>query len=152
GAARFFRRDRRTAGGHERDVFPPHDLVDAVINEANAPVPELNRVVATPVFAADGSLGLERGYFKPARVWHWPRPGFELPVIPEAPSNDEIAAAREVLLFPFADFGFDSPADRAHMIALVLTPFIREMIDGPTPLYLIEKPDVGSGASLLADV
>jgi hypothetical protein len=42
-----------------------------------------------------------------------------------------------------------SDADRAHSVALLLLPFVRSMIDGPTPLHLIEKPSPGTGGTLL---
>jgi hypothetical protein len=34
----------------------------------------------------------------------------------------------------------------------LLTPFVRELVDGPTPLFLIDKPAPGTGATLLVDV
>ena len=37
-------------------------------------------------------------------------------------------------------------------MALLLLPFVRELIEGPTPLHLIEKPTPGTGAGLLSDV
>jgi hypothetical protein len=43
-------------------------------------------------------------------------------------------------------------SDKANAVALFLLPFVRNMVDGPTPCHLIEAPVVGSGKSLLADV
>ena len=37
-------------------------------------------------------------------------------------------------------------------MGLLLLPFVRPMIDGATPLHIIEKPTPGTGASLLVDV
>ena len=39
----------------------------------------------------------------------------------------------------------------AHAVALLLLGFLRSMIDGPTPLHLIEKPTPGTGATLMVD-
>jgi hypothetical protein len=39
----------------------------------------------------------------------------------------------------------------AHCVALLLLGFVRSMIDGPTPLHLIEKPTPGTGATLMVD-
>jgi putative DNA primase/helicase len=50
------------------------------------------------------------------------------------------------------DFPFRSDADRAHAVALFLLPFVRDLIDGPTPLHIIEASTPGTGKSLLADV
>jgi putative DNA primase/helicase len=49
-------------------------------------------------------------------------------------------------------FPFTGGPELAHAVALLLLPFARELIDGPTPLHLIEKPSPGTGGSLLADV
>jgi hypothetical protein len=38
------------------------------------------------------------------------------------------------------------------MIAMILLPFMREMISGPTPGHLLVKPTPGTGASLLTDL
>jgi len=40
----------------------------------------------------------------------------------------------------------------AHAVGLLLLPFARDLIEGPTPLHLVEKPSPGTGASLLVDV
>ncbi|HET9222964.1 MAG TPA: hypothetical protein VFO07_10690 [Roseiflexaceae bacterium] len=45
-----------------------------------------------------------------------------------------------------------SKADLVHAVALILLPFVRELIGGLTPLHLIEAPNMGSGKGLLADV
>jgi hypothetical protein len=49
------------------------------------------------------------------------------------------------------EFPFTSLAERAHAVSLLLLGFLRAMIDGPTPLHLIEKPTPGTGATLMVD-
>jgi putative DNA primase/helicase len=66
------------------------------------------------------------------------------------PTKDEIRFALEQICEPLQDFPFVEDADRAHTIALFLLPFVRELIEGPTPLHLIHKPAPGTGGSLLA--
>ncbi len=39
-----------------------------------------------------------------------------------------------------------------HAVSLFLLPFVRELVEGATPLHLVEKPSPGTGATLLADV
>jgi len=41
------------------------------------------------------------------------------------------------------DFPFVDEASRAHTLALMLEPFVRPLIKGPTPLYLIDAPTRG---------
>jgi len=50
------------------------------------------------------------------------------------------------------DFPFADQASRANALALLLLPFVRPLIDGPTPLHLIEAAKPGTGKGLLADV
>jgi hypothetical protein len=49
--------------------------------------------------------------------------------------------------FPFADAG-----SKAHALALLLQPFVRPVIQGPTRLYLLDTPTKGTGKGLLADI
>jgi hypothetical protein len=53
---------------------------------------------------------------------------------------------------PIAQFPFVSKSDRAHALAFMLLPFVRDVIDGPTPLHLFEKSTAGEGSGLLTDV
>jgi hypothetical protein len=50
------------------------------------------------------------------------------------------------------DFPFVDEASRAHTLALILQPFVRPLIKGPTPLSLIDAPTRGTGKGLLADI
>ena len=42
--------------------------------------------------------------------------------------------------------------DRAHAVAAMILPFLRRMVDGATPIHLIEAPTVGSGKGLLTNL
>jgi putative DNA primase/helicase len=78
--------------------------------------------------------------------------GFRLPNIPDRPTPAEIGAAQSLLLGEMlGEFPFTGEAERAHALALLLLPFVRPMIAGPTPLHLIEKPAPGTGATLMVD-
>ena len=75
-----------------------------------------------------------------------------MPAIAERPSAEQIAAARALICEDLlGDFPFVSPSEHAHAVALLLLGFVRSMIDGPTPLHLIEKPTPGTGATLMVD-
>lgn len=52
----------------------------------------------------------------------------------------------------FVDFPFASEADKANAWALLLLGFMRNMVNGPTPIHWLDKSTPGTGASLLADV
>ena len=131
---------------------PPIAVVKSVLATPDPALPVLVGIVNTPVFGRGGTLLTTPGYHPDARLLYAPTPGFAVPTIPAKPSTAEVAAARDLLCEDLlGDFPFVGPAEIAHVIALLLLGFLRGMIDGPTPLHLIEKPSPGSGATLMVD-
>ena len=127
-------------------------IVKSVLATPDPALPVLLAIVSTPVFGRSGQLSTTPGYHPDARLLYVPAPGFELPPIPARPSFAQVAAARELICEDLlGDFPFVAPAERAHAVALLLLGFLRGMIDGPTPLHLIEKPTPGTGATLMVD-
>ena len=73
--------------------------------------------------------------------------------MPQGKSRTLAARTRQFLQIDLlGDFPFVDNSDKAHAIALLLQPFVRSLIEGPTPLHLIEKPTPGTGATLLAEM
>lgn len=133
-------------------AHPPMSQVKSLLATPDPALPVLAGIVTTPVFGRGGVLLTEPGYHADARLLYQPVPGFEVPQIPEQPTAGEIAAARALIVDDLlGEFPFTSPAERAHAVALLLLGFLRAMIDGPTPLHLIEKPTPGTGATLMVD-
>lgn len=131
---------------------PPTALVKTLLATPDPDPPVLAGIVTTPVFGRNGTLLTEPGYHPDARLLYQAMPGFAVPHIPDCPTPEQIGAARMLLIDDMlGDFPFTSHAERAHAIALLLLGFLRAMIDGPTPLHLIEKPSPGTGATLMVD-
>ena len=63
-----------------------------------------------------------------------------------------LAEAVALLKDALADFPFVDAASEAHAVAMIVQPFVRPLIDGPTPLYLIDAPTRGTGKTLLANL
>src|SRR5439155_4169739 len=83
----------------------------------------------------------------------WYHPGnLKIAAIPDRPDPVRLAEAVDLISTVVADFPFVAEADKAHALAMMLQPFARDLIAGPTPLYLIEKPSPGTGATLLSTV
>lgn len=132
-------------------VEPPSVVLDDMLVRIDARVPLISRITRCPVMLADGSLVNTPGYHAGARVYYDPRPGLIVPDVPCQPTAEQVFAARTLILDELlGEFPFVSDADRAHAVALLLLPFARELIAGPTPLHLIEAPTPGSGKTLLA--
>ena len=131
-------------------VNPPKDVAREMVANPRDDIPFLETLIRNPVFGRDGDLLTRPGYHASDRLWFAPTPGLALPPIPAAPSADEIAAARSLLLDEaLGDFPFCRPSDRAHAVAAILLPFVRRMISGPAPIHLVEAPTPGSGKGLL---
>ncbi|MDP9365825.1 MAG: ATPase, partial [Chloroflexota bacterium] len=134
-------------------ALPPVAVVRDMLAAPRFPFPQLAAIIEAPAFAPDGSLPAGPGYHAAGRTYYAPAAGLVVPTIPNDPTPAEIAAARELIVEDFlGDFPFTGDAERAHAVALLLLPFVRGLVAGPTPLHLIEKPTPGTGASLLADV
>ncbi len=132
---------------------PPKDIARDILTNPHLDLPRLEAVVTTPVFDRDWRLLNQPGYHRDAKVWlHLPEGASRLD-IPMRPTADDLAAARSVLVDDLlVDFPFTADSDRAHAVAALLLPFVRSMVQGPTPIHLIEAASPGSGKTLLADL
>ena len=147
--ARFY----KTKNDRTTPTYPPMPVTKDVLATPNPPLPPITRITRLPVYSASGQLQTTPGYCQAARIYLDPPHGFKLRDISENPSEAELRDAKRLILEELlVDFPFVTGSDRAHTFALIVEPFCREMIDGCTPLFLIEKPSPGTGASLLADI
>ncbi len=134
-------------------AMPPTAVIRNMLAARSYPLPVLHGIVQAPVIGPDGSVSLQPGYHESSRLFYAPAPGLTIPEVPENPTPAQMRAAvaliRDELL---GDFPFTGDAERAHAIAMLLLPTLRPVIEGPTPLHLIEKPQAGTGAGLLIAV
>jgi hypothetical protein len=149
---------KKKAKGRDQDdnpltfgVHPPKHYVRDMLADASPPLPYLRRIVASPVFAEDGTLQTEPGYHAASQTFYHPAEGLVIPPVPENPTDADITHAVDLIRRPLNDFPFVSPADRTSAIAFALTLFCRDLIKGPTPLGDIEATGPGTGKGLLAD-
>jgi hypothetical protein len=78
--------------------------------------------------------------------------GLVVPPVADFPADSDVARAKDLLMDELlGDFPFASDADKAHALSEIMTPMVRQLISGPTPLHLNEAPSPGSGKDLLAD-
>jgi len=135
-----------------RSIVPPHTVVRDILSRPTwEGLPELRGVIETPVLSRDGEVITAPGYQPQTLLWYSPARDLDVPAIPEQPTASDVTAATDLLTEMICDFPFDSPASRAHALALLLLPFVREFIKGPTPLHVIDATTAGSGKGLLAD-
>lgn len=138
---------------------PSHAICDMMKRPSFPGLPPLAGVVTSPVVGPDGQLVTTPGYLPGARLFYHEAQSFTLP--DTTPTPESVAAAVSLLLdtflgdFPFVQDGRDdagnpiASASRANALALLLLPFVRPYIDGPTPLHLIDAPAKGTGKTLM---
>jgi hypothetical protein len=133
---------------------PPMEVVrDVASLPAWDGIPVLEAVVECPVFGRGGQLITTSGFHPEARLWYHPAAGLDVPPVPDHPTSDDLARARDLLTNDLlGDFPFSEEASRAHSVAALILPFVRPMIVGPTPLHLFDAPVEGTGKTLLCNV
>ena len=132
-------------------ITPPPAVIEDTLGLGLWPqLPPLVSIVTAPVVSETGKLMTTPGYHPDARLYYHAPAGFKVPSI--APTPKTVEAARDRVNDLFADFPFADAASRAHAWALLLLPFVRPLIEGPTPLHLIDAPKAGTGKGLLAQV
>ncbi|MBN9734805.1 hypothetical protein PP1_007095 [Pseudonocardia sp. P1] len=127
-------------------------LLKSVLAEPAHGLPQLDRIVNAPFFTADGDLVTSAGYHAECRTYFMPD-GLEVASVHGWPSEAEVDEARDLIVEELlGDFPFASDADRTNAVALMLLPFVREMVRGATPLHNIEATVQGAGKGKLARV
>ncbi len=125
---------------------PPADLAPDLLGRLDLDLPELDEVVNAPVFLPDGSLLAQDGYDHDHKIL------LKLRGLSGVRADMPIDEALRLLDTVYADFPFTETAGRAHTLALTLERFVRPLIQGATPMYLIDAPARGTGKGLLAEV
>ncbi len=143
---------RWTNQDERQDALPPLHVVKDMMAAPNIPLPTLLRIVEAPVFGQGGEIMLEPGYHPSSRTFYHSN-GIEIEDVSNNPTPQEVDRAKTLITDELlGDFPFTGPTELSHAVALLLGPFVREMINGPTPLHMIEAPTPGTGKSLLVDV
>lgn len=144
----------------------PLDVAKQVAAQFYKTFPASPEVVYTPIFIADGRLVNKPGYYydknDPDFNFLLADTGFEVAEVYPDPSATEAQEAlewirTEILVdFPFLDFDSQGEEHRgpseANALAMLITPFMRRMINGCTPVFFVSKPQPGTGGTLLGSV
>ncbi len=155
-----------------RALVPDHVAQEVWSNDFTDYALPLRGLKTTPFFTSEGVLVVANGYDKGSMTVLATPTDTSIPahvLDPNwCPSKDDAkAAVRYLVAEVFADFpidgdkreellrkldaGEDTPSLCALM-AMTLLPFMRQMINGPTPGHFLAKPKPGTGASLLTEL
>ncbi|MEV5539180.1 hypothetical protein AB0L13_20170 [Saccharopolyspora shandongensis] len=134
----------------EIEVSPSGPVLGAVLAPRSWPeLPVLRRIISTPVLRSDGTLLQQPGYDPATGYFLAGRTHLE--PVPEKPTPEQVATAREFLLERFLhDFPWLSPADRANYLGLLVTPIIRPFTRALSPFGVIDATMPGSGKTILS--
>jgi hypothetical protein len=132
-------------------IDPPAAISRDILALPRWDFPRLRRVASVPYFSRTGRLISNPGYDQNEGVLLRLPPTLVIEEVPEAPSASDVDRARRLIVDEvFADFPFVSTADQAHAVGAFLYPFVRELVDSPPPLHVIDAPTPGTGKGLLA--
>ena len=134
-------------------VPPPINVVKDILSLGSWPnIPPIEGIIETPSIRPDGSILDLPGYDPVTKLYYEPGNGLDELSIPDAPTEaDAEKAAEHILDEVFGDFPFKDEASRANALAAPLSIVMRPAISGNIPLGLFDKPQAGTGASLLVD-
>ena len=157
-----------------RNIAPPREVMMNLHKRAPElrMLPYLSGIVRVPVFGERGQLHTTPGYDPTSRVFYAPPADLYIPPVGDwrdagARERDVSEAKRLIVEELLGDFRFDGwhrtrimdsffgksdeplPASIMNAVGLLLEPFCRAMIAGPTPAVLATKPVKGTGATTL---
>jgi len=136
---------------HIRHVTPPDALVRDLLALGQWSFPALDAITEAPSLRPDGTVILSPGYDRATGLYYVPSANLRVPTVPDSPTVDDLQEALALIDEAIGEFPYADAASRANAVALLLTPIVRPAIDGNVPLALIDKPQAGTGGSLLAE-
>jgi putative DNA primase/helicase len=69
--------------------------------------------------------------------------------VSQEPTAKDLEEAKRILHFPLWQFPFKTHSDYAHALTLEFLQFVRDMIDGPVPIYAVIAPTERTGKGKL---
>lgn len=108
-------------------------------------------IARSPFVRIDGSICQRNGYDAASKTMVVMDEALAALDVPETPTREEVEAAVRLILDDWlGDFPFSDQENRANVLALVLTPFVRALMD-VVPLAVIDAHTPGTGKNLLVD-
>jgi hypothetical protein len=130
-------------------VDPALNVINDALATHKPPLPELTQVVSIPIVTSKGLLITKPGYDSESGIYYAAEPGCLPQINSAATKEDALEALKWINDEILVDFPFADDASKAAAISVAILPFVRHLINGQTPLYLLEKPAAGTGATTL---
>ncbi len=135
----------------EEEVVPSTRVLSAVLSGRYWPgVRPLLGIVGSPVLRPNGSLLQSAGYDAETGLFYAPK--VDIPWVPARPDRSEVAEAHRFILGDFlGGFPWETDADRANYIGLLVTNILRPYVRTVTPFGLITATTQASGKTILSE-
>jgi hypothetical protein len=138
------------ADGSEKNAMISFDIITDVNETPNKRLDVLERVVQYPIFDKNRVLAISPGYNPESKIFFDMAQSIALPEVSDSPSDFEVKLGRYIVdTYLFKGFQFATKADYANAFSLFLLFFVLDVVDGPTPLHVIESAEYGSGKTYL---
>ncbi len=131
---------------------PPDNIVRDILALGTWSFPALDAVIEIPALRPDGTLIDQPCYDAATHLVYIPAPHLEIPPIPLEPTREDIHTAIALVDEAIGEFPFSGGASYANAFALLLTPLVRQAINGHVPLALIDATRPGTGKTMLAEL
>lgn len=132
------------------EVTPPHDLLAALISEAEYPqLPVIKGISECPFMRKSGTICNEPGFDLESGYFY--NPSVDFGYVPENPTIDDARNALMRMVDIFCDFPFVEEYYRYIPVACILSILARPMFVN-TPIFVIESSTAGTGKSLISDI
>ena len=142
----------KTDAGNVR-VYPPMKVVKNILAQTDKPFPQIDCVATAPFVTRTGRLAITDGYYPESNMYLMLKEGEEHLSVPDNPTESQIEESVQLVLGEaLGDFPYVDDSDRAHALLFTIAPMMRPMVDGATPMFLINKAAAGTGAGLFLDV
>ena len=143
---------RKTQKG-DKQSYLTSDQCHSVLASRIKPMKKLDYIVPYPHFSSGGTLVTIQGYSRYSKTFYHDTSGFCPPAPPLHLTQTDVDKAKNLLLNELlGDFPFVEQADRANALSILLTPLVRHMIPGNTPIHGVIAPLSRTGKTLLCDV
>lgn len=138
--------------GEWQDGWPDDGTLGVVLSRAREFSP-IDTIASSPFVRRDGSICMTNGYDVASRAFVRMDPDLVSRLaVPDEPTEEDVRAAVKLLLDDWlVDMPFPTASDRAHALALILTPFVRLFMD-VVPIAVLDGNGPSAGKGLLADL
>ena len=137
----------------KKPARPPADVVSDMLVAKELSLPLLRGIIQSPIFDSDGLQVTGSGFQPETGYFLNLAQGVGLPPVSLQPDRAEVQRAKYLIIEELlGEFYFVDDSDLAHAVVILLLPFMRLLIQGPTPLHLVESPTPGTGKGLLVEV